>query len=81
MDERCFPRIVISGTKEFAYLPDWDIKTDYTGEYGLVNVKNGKPVYKHAGPARSEGTKYPGTTGAFYLFFVSTELRGWRDAV
>ena len=63
LDKRCFPRVVISGTKE---LPD--IKTDYTGEYDLVFFNNGRPVYKHVGPFRTEGTNYPGD---FYLFYVS----------
>lgn len=61
LDKRCFPRVMITGTAE---LPD--IKTDYTGEYGLVFFNNGKPVYKHVGPFRTEGTNYP---GEFYLFY------------
>ena len=69
LDERCQLNVVVSGSTPAAG-NGWVVKTDYTGEYRLHSFHNGKPAYRHSGPANSAGTKYPGTTGTFYLFLV-----------
>ena len=75
LDEKCHTKVLVSGSKKIAAPGYWDIGTDYTGVYLLHSFHNGKPVYRHSGPARSPGTAYPTISVGgpiatmFYLYF------------